>query len=587
MGDWDTICRDFRWAVPEQFNIADAVCDRHAGVRDKIALYYEDDEGKQEKFTFTMIKKEANRLANVLLGLGVKRGDRVGIILPQRPETAISHLAIYKIGAVAVPLANLFGPEGLKYRLGDSSAKTVVTDIENLLKLNVVRDDLPALEHVLLVDGSPEKDEIDFTKAVREASSICPTLNTGADEPAVIIYTSGTTGPPRGALHAHRYLMGHLPGFELSHDFFPQKVDLGWTPADWAWIGGLMDLLMPCWFYGVPVLAFRGKKFDPEKSLYLMEKYSVRNVFMPPTALKMIRQVPTISDRFNVKLRTIMCGGEALGAETLRWAKQELGVGINEIYGQTEANYMVGNCQELKEATPGCMGRPYPGHTVDIMDKSGQLLEPGETGEIVFNKYHDPYRSRDRITGRVPVKAGRQETGRTKDRREIDPVFFLEYWNNPEGTEEKFDGEWALSGDLGVKDKEGRFWFKGRKDDVIISAGYRIGPCEIEESLIRHPAVALAAVVGSPDKLRGSVVKAFVKLAGGYSASAALSKEIQQYVRKNLAAHEYPREIEFVDEVPMTTTGKIKRRDLRLREEHNKRTKGEGVDAITDPGDTK
>jgi acetyl-CoA synthetase len=569
VGDWDAIYGGFQWDVPEQFNIAEFVCDRHSADPDRVALYCEDEEGKQEKYTFGQIKKMSNRLANVFSGLGVNRGDRAGIVLPQRPETAIAHIALYKIGAIAVPLANLFGPDALKYRLGDSSAKAVVTDKENLWKIHEIRDDLPDLKRVLLVDGIPEKDEIDFTKAIMDASPDCTTLSCGADEPAIIIYTSGTTGPPKGALHAHRYLIGHLPGFELSHDFFPQNGDLGWTPADWAWIGGLMDLLMPCWFYGTPVLAFRGKKFDPERSLYLMEKYNVRNVFMPPTAMKMIRQVPNISERYRVRLRTVMCGGEALGAETLNWAKRELGVGINEIYGQTEANYMVGNCQELIAATPGSMGRPYPGHRVEIMDDSGNLLPPGEAGEIVFKRYHD--RGGVLPVDAKPVGVTSSDAKSIKEKhRQQDPVFFLGYWNNPESTEEKFKGDWALSGDLGVKDAEGRFWFRGRKDDIIISAGYRIGPGEIEESLIKHPAVALAAVVGSPDKLRGSVVKAFVKLAAGYSESEALSEEIRQYVKKNLAAHEYPRELEFVDEIPRTTTGKIKRRDLRLREEEKK-----------------
>ena len=539
MGDWDAIYRDFRWDIPDYFNMADVVCDRHAASPDKVALYYEDDDGNEEQYTFREMQQQANQLANALQGLGISRGDRVGIILPQRPETAVAHLAIYKIGAIAIPLANLFGPDALQYRLSDSSAKALITDGENLPKIHKIRDELPSLERVLLVDGKPEKDEVEFEKALASASADFHTVKTEADDPAIIIYTSGTTGQPKGALHAHRYLLGHLPGFELSHNFFPQEGDLGWTPADWAWIGGLMDLLMPCWFYGFPVLAYRGRKFDPEKSLYLMEKYRVRNVFMPPTALKIIRQVPNLRERYQLRLRTIMCGGEALGADTLDWAQQELGVGINEIYGQTEANYLVGNCQEVLAATPGSMGRPYPGHVVDVMDDDGNLLPPGEMGEIAF-------------------------------RKDGDPVFFLEYWGDPEGTEEKYKGEWACSGDLGVKDEEGRFWFKGRKDDVIISAGYRIGPTEIEEHLAKHPAVALAAVVGSPDELRGSVVKAFVKLAEGRDPSGDLAKDIQQFVKNNLAAHEYPREIEFVESLPMTTTGKIRRMDLRLQEEERK-----------------
>jgi len=539
MGDWGTIYKNFVWDIPEYFNIADAVCDRHARERNRVALYYESDNGKEESYTFAELQEKANRLANAFLGLGLNRGDRVGIILPQRPETAIAHLAIYKIGAIAIPLANLFGPEALQYRLSNSSVKAVIIDDKNLPKIQQIRDELPDLAHIILVSGRPERDEIEFAKIITQASSDFKTIRTKADEPVIIIYTSGTTGQPKGALHAHRYIIGHLPGFELSHNFFPQKGDLGWTPADWAWIGGLMDLLMPCWFYGQPVLAYQEQKFDPEKALAIMQKYRVRNVFMPPTALKMIRQVPHIMERFDINLRTIMCGGEALGSDTLEWAKRVLDVGINEIYGQTEANYIIGNCQEILEVVPGSMGKPYPGHIVEIMDDEGQLLSAGEVGEIVF-------------------------------RKDNDPVFFLEYWNDSAGTKEKFKGEWACSGDLGVKNKEGRFWFIGRKDDVIISSGYRIGPTEIEESLIKHPAVALSAVIGIPDEIRGSIVKAFVKLVDGYQASAELAREIQKFVKSNLAAHEYPRELEFVKEIPMTTTGKIKRKDLRLSEEERR-----------------
>ena len=529
---WDRIVEEFRWDVPEMFNMAEAVCDRHASDPDRIALYYEDDAGREETHTFRDIQRQANRFANALADRGIQRGDRVGIVLPQRPETAVAHIAIYKLGAIAVPLANLFGPEALEYRLSDSGAKAVVTDSENRSKIHTIRESLPALQQVFLVDGAPEHDEVDFHKALQQASPEFETAKTSAHDPAIIIYTSGTTGPPKGALHAHRYLLGHLPGFILSHNFFPQPGDVAWTPADWAWIGGLMDILMPTWFFGLPVLASRARKFDPEHALHLIEKYRIRNAFLPPTVLKMMRGVSNIRERFRLDLRTVMSGGEALGAETLAWATEELGAPINEIYGQTEANYVIGNCQEILDVVPGSMGRAYPGHTVEIIDDDGNVLPPGTMGEIAFL-------------------------------RGDDPVFFLKYWNNPEATDAKFKGDWACSSDLGIKDEDGRFWFKGRKDDVIISAGYRIGPTEIEESLIKHPAVALAAVVPAPDELRGQIVKAFVKLAEGFAASTELSREIQEFVKHNLAAHEYPREIEFIDALPMTTTGKIRRRDLR------------------------
>jgi len=539
MGDWDSIREHFEWPTPEHFNMAEAVCDRYAGDPARIALYYEDAAGKEETYTFLDLQQKANRFANVLVGAGVRKGDRVGIILPQRPETAIAHIALYKIGAIAVPLAELFQQDALRFRLSDSAAKAVVVDKENLHKIHDIRGDLEVLDTVFLVGGAPERGEVAFEEALAAASPDFTTVRTKADDPCLIIYTSGTTGNPKGALHAHRALLGHLPGFELSHNFFPQPGDLSWTVADWAWIGGLLDILMPSWYHGVPVLAYRGKRFDPEKTLQLLEKYGVRNIFMPPTALKMLRQVKNIRERFDIRLRTIMSGGEALGVEVLNWAKQEFDVRINEIYGQTEVNYVIGNCEEALDIRPGSMGKPYPGHVVDVIDDSGQALPPGEVGEIAF-------------------------------RRGADPVFFLEYWNNPAATAEKFKGEWACSGDLGSKDADGYFWFKGRKDDVIISAGYRIGPTEIEENLLKHPAVALVAAVGSPDEVRGSIVKAFIKLAEGCAPSDELARELQQFVKTTLAAHEYPREIEFVDALPMTTTGKIRRMDLRLLEEERK-----------------
>ena len=539
VGNWDAIYKAFEWEIPEYFNMAEAVCDRHARDQHRVALFYEDEEGNEEKYTFLELQQKANRFANVLKAMGVEKGDRVGIVLPQRPETAVSHIALYKIGAVAVPLAVLFQKDALRFRLSDSGAKAVVVDKDNLHKIHEIRDDLPELKCVFLVDGKPQRDEIEFGEALSNASSSFQTVRTRADDPALIIYTSGTTGNPKGALHAHRALIGHLPGFEMSHNFFPQTDDIAWTIADWAWIGGLLDILMPSWYHGIPVLAYRGRRFDPEKTLLLLEKYAVRNIFMPPTALKMLRQVKDIKGRFDVRLRTIMSGGEALGEEVLNWARDQLNVTINEIYGQTEVNYVVGNCEEVLDIRPGSMGKPYPGHVVDVIDNDGKLLPPGEVGEIAFL-------------------------------RGADPVFFLGYWNNPEATREKFKGEWACSGDLGSKDEDGYFWFHGRKDDVIISAGYRIGPTEIEENLLKHPAVALVAVVASPDEMRGSIVKAFVKLAAGYDPSEELASELQQFVKNTLAAHEYPREIEFIDALPTTTTGKVRRLDLRRLEEKRK-----------------
>lgn len=533
----------FRWQIPRRFNIAEDVCDRHADnpeLAGRVALYFEDYTGRESQLTFRDLKALSDRFASVLGSRGLTRGDRFAVLLPQRPETAIAHLGIYKLGLIAVPLTVLFRHTALLYRLGHSGAKGIIVEAEQLELLSELLPELPDLKTVIVVDGLPPggagEGWLDFQAALEEVAGEFIPVATGADDPAMIVYTSGTTGNPKGALHAHRFLIGHLPGFELSHNFFPQPGDCFWTPADWAWVGGLMDALFAAWHYGVPIVAYRGKgAFDPERACRLMEKYRVRNAFIPPTALKMMAQLTGLGQRYQVKLRTIMSGGEALSAATLDWAQETFGVRINEIYGQTEINYIVGNCAPLWEVRPGSMGRPYPGHRVAVVDEEGQPLQPGQMGEVAVL-------------------------------RGADPVFFIEYWRNPRATREKFIGDWALTGDLAEQDDDGYLWFKGRKDDVIISAGHRIGPTEIEEALLLHPAVALAAVVASPDALRGSIVKAFVKPAPGHTPSAELSRQIQDFVKDTLARHEYPREIEYLDEFPLTTTGKIRRLELRQRE---------------------
>jgi acetyl-CoA synthetase len=321
-----------------------------------------------------------------------------------------------------------------------------------------------------------------------------------------------------------------------SHDFFPQRGDLFWSPADWAWTGGLMDALLPSWMFGVPILGYRGR-FDAERAFYLLDKYGVRNSFVFPTALKlMMKAVPRPREKYSLNIRSIMSAGESVGVTVIEWAKAELGVTINEMFGQTEINYVVGNCQAAWPVKPGSIGRPYPGHRVAVIDDQGSELPPGELGEIAVH-------------------------------RKDDPVFFLEYWKNAQATRDKFIGDWGCTGDQGKTDADGYFWYQGRSDDVIKSAGYRIGPAEIESCLVKHPAVLNAAVIGKPDTTRGAIIKAFVVLQPGHSPTEGLVGEIQNHVRGRLAPYEYPREIEFIDALPMTTTGKVQRKELRKREE--------------------
>ncbi|WP_043364212.1 acyl-CoA synthetase [Belnapia sp. F-4-1] len=532
---YDAIRSAFRWKVPDRFNIAAACCDRWADGSGRVALLHLRADGGTDRISFDLLQAESNRLAHVLTAHGVRPGDRVGVLLPQVPEAAIAHLAIYKLGAIAVPLFQLFQAEALEYRLRDCGAMALVTDAVGLAKLSGLN--LPALRLVLSADGAGQG-ALDLRLEMARASDAFVTWDTAADDPAVIIYTSGTTGAPKGALHAHRVLLGHLPGVEMPQDLFPQPGDLFWTPADWAWVGGLFDVLLPSLYHGVPVLAHRMAKFDPEFAYRLMAQHGVRNAFLPPTALKMLRMVPDPM-RFGARPRSIGSGGETLGAELLDWGRATFGCTINEFYGQTECNLVISSCAALMPARPGWMGRAVPGHEVAVVDAEGQVLPPGQHGTIAI--------------------------------RRPNPVMFLRYWNKPEETTAKFVGDWLLTGDQGEQDEEGWFRFIGRDDDVITSAGYRIGPGEIEDCLAAHPAVAMAAVIGLPDPLRTEAVTAIILPAPGVAADDALARVLQDHVKTRLAAHVYPRAVHFTDALPLTATGKVMRGELRRRY-----TRGEG-----------
>jgi len=533
--NFDTLTSHFRWSLPETYNMAAAVSDgwaRHDPGRLAIRQVLAD--GSRRDWSHQELNRAANRFANALQSQGIQRGDRVALLLPQVPETAIAHLAAYKIGAVAVPLAALFGLDALSYRLADSGAKVLVTDMAGLAKLDEIRDGLPGLDLVVSVDG-PETGVFAFDALLAKASDRFDTLATTPDDPALMIYTSGTTGQPKGVLHGHRVLLGHMPGIELSQNFLGQDGDLLWTPADWAWAGGLLNALFPALSLGVPVVSHSVRKFDPEFAFRLLETEGVRNAFIPPTALKMLRSVDTPGKRFGLSWRSVGSAGEALGKETYDWFQDEFGFPVNEFYGQTECNAVLGSAAELGVSRAGAIGKATPGHDVAIIDDDGNPLPPETLGQIAI--------------------------------RRPDPVMFLEYWNKPEATREKFIGDWMITGDQGLMDEDGYVHFVGRDDDIITSASYRIGPGEIEDCLLKHPAVALAAAIGKPDPLRTEIVKAFIVLKSGEQGGTDLEDNIRRFVRDRLSAHEYPREIEFVDSLPMTTTGKIIRRKLREREE--------------------
>ncbi|WP_454826012.1 acyl-CoA synthetase [Paraburkholderia xenovorans] len=532
---YESLTANFAWQIPARYNIGVDVCDKWADGSGRLALIYEDPEGTATRYTFDELKALSDRFANALLAAGAQRGDRIGIFLSQSVETAIAHLAAYKAGMVAVPLFALFGVDAIEHRLGDSGAVALITDHGGVQKVDEIRAALPSLRNVFSVDIDRDNGDMhapvrSFWHALKSAPAGFTPVDTGADDPAVIIYTSGTTGKPKGALHGHRVLPGHLPGVEMSQQGFPAHATLIWTPADWAWIGGLFDVLLPSWHHGVPVLARRFAKFDGEAAFDLMARHAVSHTFLPPTALKMMRGVER-PERWSLALRSVASGGESLGEELIGWGRKALGVTINEFYGQTECNVVVSSCAALFEPRFGAIGRAVPGHHVAIVDMDGNELPPGAIGDIA-------------------VAAP-------------DPVMFLGYWGNEAATRDKFRGKFLVTGDLGTCDADGFIRFVGRGDDVITSAGYRIGPASIEDSLLRHPAVSMAAVIGAPDRERTEIVMAFVVLNPGFAGDVALVREIQQHVKTRLAAHEYPREIRFVDSLPLTATGKVIRKALR------------------------
>jgi len=530
---YDELTEKFRWQIPERFNIAVAICDRWADQDPtREALVFAEEDGPVTRYSYGDLKRLSNQLANLFAARGLAPGDRIGVLLPQMPETAFAHIAALKLGAITIPLFTLFGEEALAYRLADSGAKIVIIDRSGAEKLEAIRDQLPDLQLVLCTDGAVAGAEDLGASMEGQPEGFAP-ADTGPDDPAIIIYTSGTTGQPKGALHGHRVLLGHLPGVEMSHDFLGRPGDRIWTPADWAWIGGLLDVLMPALYLGVPVVACRFKKFTAEAAFQLLADQKIRNTFLPPTALKMMRQVENPKARWNYDLRSVASGGETLGSELISWGLETFGLTINEFYGQTECNMIVSSAASIMDARPGIMGRPVPGHQLAIVDDQGALLPNGTLGNIAV--------------------------------KQPDPVMFLEYWNNPDATRAKFAGDWLLTGDTGVLDEAGWIRFVGRDDDVITSSGYRIGPGEIEDCLLRHPAVALAGVIGKPDRQRTEIVKAYIVLKEAFQGTDDLAEEIALFVKHKLAAHEYPREVSFVEELPMTTTGKVIRRQLRDR----------------------
>ncbi len=513
-------------------NIHAMTLGRHLGPesRDRTALIFEAPDGTVSRQSFAEVDHAATCLAAALRAQGFGRGDFIGLHLGQHPDTAIAHMAICKIGAVAVTLSQLYGPDTLAHALNDCRARVILTDRAAWSALDPTL--FPDVTHVWMRDPVPGAHDL-TTAFATNAPDFRPDF-TGADDPALLMYTSGSTGKPKGILHGHRVLAAYTPSISLFFNLSMEDEDaVFWSPSDWAWVGGLLDMLFPAWMAGRPI-ATSLDRFSADQAYGFMSRHRVTHTFLAPTAIKRLAQDPDPRSHHDLALRVICTGGEALAAETLDWAERRLGVVCNEFYGMTEVNHLIGNCAALYPRRPGSMGRAYPGHQVVLVDAEGNPVPDGEPGEVV-----------------------------TPD---TSPTRFLGYLNNRAKEAEMRLGPWLRTQDLAVRDADGYFWYKGRLDDLIKSSGFRIGPAEIEECLLSHPAVAECAVVGKPDADRGQIVKAFVRLRSGIAPTDALKAELAGHVRTRLAAYKAPREVEFVTDFEMTSSGKINRRALRDHE---------------------
>jgi acetyl-CoA synthetase len=505
---------EHRWRVPERYNIAADVCDRHP--REKPAMIHERYDGVVREVSWGELQDLSNRFANLLARYGVAKGDRVAMLLPPTPETAAAFFGTWKVGAILLSMSILYGDEGIRHRVTDSQAKVLVTDAANADRIE------PSLvEHVIVLD-----DEL-----LASASAEFQCLDTSSEDPAQLYYTSGTTGLAKGIVHAHRYVLGHEE-FLYCHDVRDGERFHGM--GEWAWAAGICPLIGP-WRYGAVQCVYqREGGFEPHKQLAFLSRHQVSNVFGTPTAIRSMMAIADAGSRYPCSFRIVCAAGEPLNPEAIRWFRDQYGVTVLDYYGLSESYPLCANFPFM-EVREGSMGRPMPGWEVAILDEDERPVAAGERGEICL-------------------------------RARTNPHYPLGYWNRPQDSQEVFGGEWFHTKDAAREDEDGYYWYEGRADDVIISAGYRIGPFEVESACLEHPAVAEAAVVASPDERRGYVVKAFVIPAAGYEPSDELAEEIKLYVRDTLSAYAYPRKLEFVTELPKTLTGKIRRIELRERE---------------------
>lgn len=537
---WDQLYAEADWSAPGALNIAHETVDRHAeATPERTALQYVGTDGEAVTVTFDELAEQSDRFANVLDDL-VDHGDRVFSYMPRVPEHYAALIGTLKTGAVWGSVNERFGPDGIAYRLDDCDASVVLTTTGNRETVADALAEVPSVEQVIVVDdgdGAAHDDDMDYHDAVAAADTEFETIRTSGEDDALLYYTSGTTGPAKGVLHKHRWVAGVAATQKFAVDLRPGD-DLYWSTGDLGWLTGPINTL-GAWFWGTSLFTYEDE-FDAAEWAELLDEYPITVLFSVPTAYRMLREHDDVFEGVDLDLRHALSIGEPLSAGVVEWGEDTMGVTIHDTYGQTETGNMIINNYPAMELKPGSMGRPLPGVEAAVVDPdTGEVLEPGETGEIA-------------------------------ERGDF-PCFFAGYWEEPEKTADCFvdgpDGEWYLSGDLGHMDDDGYFWFEGRADDVIISSGYRIGPFEVESALGEHPAVAEGAVVPKPDRQRGTIVKAYIRLVSGTEPTDDLKEDIKEHVCTELAAHEYPREIEFVDELPKTVTGKIRRTELRDRTE--------------------
>jgi len=522
-GTYEEMTSGFAWEVPASYNLAADALDKHEPERP--AMRYVSDDGRDEHWTFGDMRRLTDRTANALRGLGVQRGDRVAVMAPASPEIAAAFLATYKCEAILLSMSVLYGDESIVYRLNDSQAKVLVTSAAHRDRVAALLDQAPTVEHLVVVGGAGRES---FEELTRAASDHFETPPTDPDTPAQLYYTSGTTGLAKGILHAHRYLLGHEE-FQFCHDV--QVGELFHSTGEWAWIAGIVPGLLGPWRFGVQTLV-HGRKggFDPGKALRLIADHGVGNLFTTPTAIRAMMGVEEAKG-LGFRVRLACSAGEPLNPEAIAWWNRTVGCPVLDFYGLSESYPLCGNYPTV-EVRPGSMGLPLPGWEVALLDEDEQPVPQGQPGEICLRARSNPH-------------------------------YPLGYWNRPEDSEEVFGGDWFHTKDTALNDADGYVWYQGRADDVIISAGYRIGPFEVESTLLEHPAVAESAAVASPDPRRGHVVKAFVRLAPGHEPGEELAAELRRHVRERLSAYAYPRKVEFVDDLPKTLTGKIRRSELR------------------------